>query len=176
MDFTPCPLSQKTDLIHAPTFTWPLYMFIPHFFPGTWDINPLLAHNEMAVQWVEESSLAQTFFINCYHHCHSDCKLSQAVLTLVPNLVKESIQQQGNLTNSINSVAARQPIKNTESVSLPLPILGQESNAYSALQRLNGGHTICFAVSPGSLAGLYPPSTNWNPELVLGRCPCQRTN
>lgn len=49
--------------------------------------------------------------------------LSQAVLTLVPSIVEESIQQQGNLDNSINSVAARQPIKNTESVSLPLPIV-----------------------------------------------------
>lgn len=51
--------------------------------------------------------------------------LSQAVLTLVSNIVEESIQQQDNLDNTINSVAARQPIKNAESVSLPWPIVGQ---------------------------------------------------
>lgn len=117
--------NKKTDLIHALTFTWPLYMFIPK------KISRHMRHQStLGPQW-DGSPVSRGVFTDTnilhqlLHHCHSDRKFSQAVLTLVPNLGDESIQQQGNLTNSINSVAARQPINNTESVSLPLPILGQ---------------------------------------------------
>lgn len=49
---------------------------------------------------------------------------SLAVLSFVSSTVEEPIQQQGNLTDSINSVAAQQPMRNTESVCLPFLILG----------------------------------------------------
>lgn len=120
MDFTACPLQQKTDLIHAPTFTWPRYMFIRHETSiHSWPTMRWQSSESRSLRWHKHSSSIVIIIATV------TANLSQAVLTLVPELVEETIQQQGNLTNSINSVAARQPIKDTESVSPPLPILGQ---------------------------------------------------
>lgn len=99
---------------------------------------------------------------------------SLAVLTFVSSLVEEPIQQQSNLTNSINSVAAQQPMRNTERVCLPVPILAQSSNACNGLQWLHWCNTICCTVSEGCLAGLHSPSTDWNPDWVMRKCSGQQ--